>query len=58
MTMLKVEFTINTEADPSQVFDLSVIALESMVEYLHDIDEPTSGSEDDVSVTEVRSGNV
>ena len=53
MTTMKIEFTINTEADPSQVLDLSVVALGRMVEHLHDIDEPTSGSEDDVSVTEV-----
>ena len=58
MTTMKIEFTINTDADPSQVFDLSVVALERMVEYLHDIDEPAWGSEDDVSVTEVSSGNV
>jgi hypothetical protein len=53
MTTMRIEFTINTDADPSQVFDLSVVALERMVEYLDDIGEPASGSEDDVSVTEV-----
>ncbi len=58
MTTMRVEFIIETDGDPSEVLDLAIDLQASAVDFLQTCNYSASGSEDDVSVTEVSNGNV